>query len=73
MRVNLVDLIPAYNEEAVIEQTIKSLFYAGMTPEKIIVINDASKDKTAEKAIQDAVNQIEKDAERLVADFKKAK
>ena len=50
MRVNIVALIPAYNEEAVIAETINSLFSAGMPPQKIIVINDASKDRTAEIA-----------------------
>ncbi len=50
MRVNLIALIPAYNEEAVIAKTIKSILDAGMRPDDVIVINDASIDKTAEIA-----------------------
>ena len=50
MRVKLVALIPAYNEEAVIAQTIQSILDAGMHPKDIIVINDCSKDRTAEIA-----------------------
>lgn len=50
LRVNFVALIPAYNEEAVIGQTIASLFNAGMPRDRVIVVNDASKDRTAEIA-----------------------
>lgn len=50
MRVNFIALIPAYNEEVVIGQTIASLRQAGMRAEDIYVINDASKDRTAEIA-----------------------
>jgi cellulose synthase/poly-beta-1,6-N-acetylglucosamine synthase-like glycosyltransferase len=58
MRVSLIALIPAYNEEAVIAKTLESLFRAGMRPDRIIVINDASKDKTAEIAEGLGVNVI---------------
>lgn len=50
LRIDLLALIPAYNEEAIIEETLQSLLHAGMEPKKIIVINDASTDKTAEIA-----------------------
>lgn len=50
MRVDLVAIIPAYNEEAVIAHTITSILDAGMSKDRVIVINDASKDKTAEIA-----------------------
>ncbi len=50
LRVRLIALVPAYNEEPVITKTIKSLLQAGMHPQDIVVINDGSKDKTAEIA-----------------------
>lgn len=40
-------LIPGHNEEAVIEQTIKSAVRAGMNKRDIYVVDDNSEDKTA--------------------------
>lgn len=58
MRVSLVVLIPAYNEELVIAKTIQSILSAGIQPNKIYVINDASKDRTQEIAEGFGVNVI---------------
>lgn len=58
MRVSLVVLIPAYNEELVIGKTIQSILTAGILPQEIYVINDASKDRTQEIAEGFEVNVI---------------
>ena len=39
-------VIPAYNEEAYIEQMLQSLVDQSLTPEKAIVVNDGSTDRT---------------------------
>jgi len=39
-------LIPAYNEEATIENTVKSIFQSTYPIKEVIVINDGSKDNT---------------------------
>jgi cellulose synthase/poly-beta-1,6-N-acetylglucosamine synthase-like glycosyltransferase len=43
-------LIPAYNEESVIGNTLSSLFQQSVLPERIIVVDDSSFDHTAEVA-----------------------
>lgn len=42
-------------------------------PSKNPVLKVKSKGKTVRKAIQDAIKQIEKEADKLVSDFKKGK
>jgi cellulose synthase/poly-beta-1,6-N-acetylglucosamine synthase-like glycosyltransferase len=39
-------LVPAYNEEKTIENTIKSIFSSGYPVKELIVLNDGSKDNT---------------------------
>jgi cellulose synthase/poly-beta-1,6-N-acetylglucosamine synthase-like glycosyltransferase len=56
--VTLIVIIPAYNEEMVIASTLKSIIDAGVQPIHIYVINDASKDRTAEFAGAMGVNVI---------------
>jgi poly-beta-1,6-N-acetyl-D-glucosamine synthase len=61
MKINQIKLgviLPAYNEELVIEKTIQSILDAGMSSHDIFVINDASKDRTAEFAGAMGVNVI---------------
>lgn len=58
MRVHLAALIPAFNEEAVIGQTIESIILAGMPCQDIYLINDGSIDKTAEIAKSFGVNTL---------------
>jgi glycosyltransferase involved in cell wall biosynthesis len=41
-------IIPAYNEEALISLTLQSLLSQTILPNKVIVVNDGSTDKTAE-------------------------
>lgn len=41
-------IIPAYNEEALISLTLKSLISQTVLPSKVIIVNDGSTDKTAE-------------------------
>ena len=41
-------IIPTYNEEAFIAQTLNSLVQQTVVPDKIIVVNDNSTDKTAD-------------------------
>ncbi|WP_107667791.1 glycosyltransferase family 2 protein [Cyanothece sp. BG0011] len=58
-------LIPAHNEETVIEITLKSIINQVDVPEKIIVIADNCTDKTAEIAQQYGVTVLERyDQER---------
>ncbi|WP_121667873.1 glycosyltransferase [Mesonia aquimarina] len=45
-------IIPAHNEEASIQQTLQSLIEQTYLPEKILVVNDNSTDKTAEKVTE---------------------
>jgi len=42
-------LIPAYNEEACIDRTVKSVILADYPKKEIVVINDGSTDSTAER------------------------
>lgn len=53
-------LVPAYNEEDTIEATIRSIFNSNYFIKEIIVINDGSKDKTA-----DVVKKLQKEFSRL--------
>jgi cellulose synthase/poly-beta-1,6-N-acetylglucosamine synthase-like glycosyltransferase len=46
MRVNLCALIPAFNEETLIEKTLESIIEAGMDKKDIYVIDDCSSDNT---------------------------
>ena len=41
-------IIPAYNEEDTIEETIKAVFNSDYNLYEVIVVNDGSKDRTAE-------------------------
>lgn len=45
---NYYIIIPAYNEEAFIALTLKSLVSQTILPKKVVVVNDNSTDKTAE-------------------------
>ncbi|WKW46367.1 glycosyltransferase family 2 protein [Myroides sp. JBRI-B21084] len=45
---NVYCIIPTYNEEAFIAQTLQSLVQQTVVPNKIVVVNDNSTDKTAE-------------------------
>jgi len=45
-------IIPAYNEELFISQTLQSLVEQTLLPSKIVVVNDSSTDKTEEIALQ---------------------
>lgn len=56
--VSLTVIIPAYNEELVIANTLQSIVNAGIAHRDIYVINDASKDRTAEFASNFGVNVI---------------
>ena len=47
---NIICIIPAYNEEATIAKTIKSLQAQTVPISRIIVVDDCSQDKTAEIA-----------------------
>lgn len=60
---NISVIIPAYNAEAYLAETLTSVFSQSLPPLEVIVINDGSKDKTSEIAKQfpvvliDQVNQ----------------
>ena len=45
-------LVPSYNHAPFIEQTLRSIFAQTLPPEKLIVIDDGSKDESAEKIEQ---------------------
>lgn len=47
---NIYIVIPAHNEEAFIERTLQSLAHQSLLPKKIVVVDDKSTDRTAEKA-----------------------
>lgn len=51
-------IIPAHNEEKVIEKTISSCLAAGIEKEDVYVVNDASADKTAEAASAMKINLL---------------
>jgi poly-beta-1,6-N-acetyl-D-glucosamine synthase len=44
-------IIPAYNEESIIGAALSSIFEQSVLPEKIIVVDDSSSDRTAEIAM----------------------
>jgi cellulose synthase/poly-beta-1,6-N-acetylglucosamine synthase-like glycosyltransferase len=54
----LAVLLPCFNEELVIANTIKSILAAGLDTHDVFVIDDCSKDKTAEIAQSFRVNVI---------------
>ena len=45
-------IIPAYNEEAFIALTLQSLVEQTVLPNKLVVVNDNSTDKTAEIVLE---------------------
>ena len=45
-------IIPAYNEEAFIALTLQSLVEQTILPNKLVVVNDNSTDKTAEIVLE---------------------
>src|SRR5690554_7842652 len=45
-------VIPTYNEEAFIGKMLQSLTEQTLLPEKVVVLNDSSTDKTAEIIVQ---------------------
>jgi len=45
-------IAPAYNEEATIEQSLRSLLLLNYPKFEVVVVNDGSKDKTVEKMIE---------------------
>src|SRR5262245_45307849 len=47
---SLTVIIPAYNEEATIADTLKSMFEQTLQPAEIIVVDDCSSDRTADVA-----------------------
>src|SRR3989344_4442932 len=47
---NLTIIVPAYNEEASVSDTVKSLLNQTTPPKEVIVIDDCSTDNTAEVA-----------------------
>jgi poly-beta-1,6-N-acetyl-D-glucosamine synthase len=49
---NLTIIVPAYNEEESIEDTVKSLLNQTCPPKQIIVVDDCSKDNTGILAVQ---------------------
>ena len=49
-------ILPAFNEEKVITQTLESLLFSEYPHYEIIVVDDGSKDKTYEKAIESSKN-----------------
>ena len=61
-------IMPAYNEEELIGQTIQSILQQSQLPKRLIVVNDGSTDNT-EKTVQEFINQF--DWIRLVNNNKK--
>jgi biofilm PGA synthesis N-glycosyltransferase PgaC len=55
---NIAILIAAYNEEAVIQNTIDALLEAGVIPQDIYVVDDKSTDNTAAIVRQNDVNLL---------------
>ncbi|MGI8597208.1 MAG: glycosyltransferase family 2 protein, partial [Thermoleophilaceae bacterium] len=47
---DLTAIVPAYNEEATIEATVRSLLAQSVPPRSVIVVDDCSTDATAERA-----------------------
>src|SRR5262245_28197726 len=45
-------IAPAYNEEATIEQSLRSLLLLNYPKFEVVVVNDGSKDKTVEQMIK---------------------
>ncbi len=45
-------IVPAYNEEAAIEQSLRSLLLLNYPQFEVVVVNDGSKDKTIEKMVE---------------------
>ncbi|WP_409303456.1 glycosyltransferase [Peribacillus sp. SCS-155] len=58
-------IIPAYNEEKVIEKTIQSILKSDYSNLEIIVVDDGSTDDTA-KAVREAINKFEVNKVRLI-------
>ena len=58
INIKLAVILPAYNEELVIAKTVQSILDAGMSANKIYVINDASKDKTSKIAAEFNINVV---------------
>lgn len=60
-------LVPAYNEEVTIVDSINSLLYLDYPLYEIVIINDGSKDNTLEKVIEAFnLNKVSKPYRRLV-------
>ena len=57
---NLIILIPAFNEESMIQKTIQNIpkKINGITKIQIIVVDDGSKDKTAELAMNAGADKV---------------
>lgn len=61
-------IVPAYNEEVTITQTIHSLLNLNYHTYEIIVVNDGSKDKTADVVIETfGLHQVQRPIRRQVA------
>lgn len=52
-------LIPAYNEEAVIERTLRSALASAWPKIRVVVVNDGSKDRTLEVVRENFAKEIE--------------
>ncbi len=52
-------LVPAFNEEDTIKDTINAIFSAGYLIEELIVLNDGSTDKT-KKIVEDLLKKYKK-------------
>lgn len=51
-------MVPAFNEETVIEQTVRSLLASDYSPLRIIVVDDGSKDRTADVVREKFASEI---------------
>lgn len=66
----VVEILRAYLSE---DESVEFVAWKRDHPTKNPAIKIRTKGKTVRKAIEDAVAKIEKDADKIVADFKKAK
>jgi len=64
-RIKIGAFIPARNEEKYLPKTLESLVTQDLNPEKIIVINDGSTDKTKDVALEYGCEVINLEDDKL--------
>ncbi len=66
----IIEILRVYLNE---DSSVKFAAWKREHPSKPAILHIKTSGKTAKKALQDALTQIEKDASKVLAEFKKAK